>query len=1183
MEKRRLIYAILLSVGQRLLSGALVLLFIIFMSFFGLEMARGTAFQPAASGAVVKTVAYLGKVAQGDLGLTAAGSITLRPLPIAEVLPSVLARSLGLMIAALLVAAPVGVMLGIWAARGRHSNWSLLTLLLSIVGVSLPSFFAALLLQVGVIQLTRLSGRTVLPVGGFGWDLHLLLPALVLAARPLAQMARVTFVTLSNIWEQDYVRTARSKGLHPRQVMNTHVMRNALVPILTTLGVSLRFSLSSLPVVEFFFSWPGAGFTLLKAISQQDDNLTVALIFWLGAFFIFVNILLDVGYRLVDPRLRLPAEHLSRRDRGTFWNAVRSGLQALVNLVSLQPLRKWWSGRNAAPVKSPFAAVLAERGDIPGDLDDGRAGERRAWLKGTLGNAPLILGAILVAGLLLVILFGPSITPLSPYTTQGMTFEGGQFRVPPFPPDDVYRLGTDVLGRDILSLILAGAQQTILLTAIVVLARILIGFTLGALAGWFSGSWLDRTLMGAAEALSAFPTLLLAMILILALGIREGIRPFVIALCFLGWGETMQFVRSEVMSILPKLYIESAIALGMRTVRIILIHVLPNLIPAMISIAALEMGAVLMLLGELGFIGIFIGGGAYAELDVAAALYHYSDVPEWGALLSNIRPYARAYTWTALYPSLAFFVAILGFNLFGEGLRRMVEVVGVRVMRLFNRFTLAGALLVVLAFVGVRGSTGALAVYKKQAQEFDGKQALLYAAALAHPAMEGRALGSAGLGQAAQYIANQFETLGLQAAGDNLSYFQPRSRSYLALDTPPRLVIEDGGPELAYRVDYAEYPALYRNIGEARAPVRVIAMGELASISRMAPQYLGLQESDYSDEILLLPDEKDVEYLGALPRAGVLVVADDSADISRRYTLAAVNTYWARPSPAIWISVETADRILKNSGRTVADLRNRAANLGPGEVFEFPAQAIVSLELQGETREKAPANHVLGYWPGTGVGGTGAGAASKLDDALIVVMAQYDSAPMSPDGVFHPGAVDNASGVAVMLEAIRAMRASGYQPYKTFLFVAYSAEGQDGGEWVRPEVSRFLQTKFGFETVYKTEAIVQLRGVGAQGDGGLVLLTGGSLRLADLFASAAQRMDVPVMRSGDVDISIVFEERAMVAGGEEAPTIGLAWDGWEDVSHSSLDTLQALSPQSMQEAGRALSLALMILGRETGY
>ena len=117
---------------------------------------------------------------------------------------------------------------------------------------------------------------------------------------------------------------------------------------------------------------------------------------------------------------------------------------------------------------------------------------------------------------------------------------------------------------------------------------------------------LDRLIVSLSEVIAAFPTLLLAMILILGLGIRRGLAPFVIALCFVGWGETMQFVRGQVAAIHPRPYIESAVAIGVRTPTIIARHVLPHLFSSLTSIISLEMGAVLTLLGELGFLSIFI-------------------------------------------------------------------------------------------------------------------------------------------------------------------------------------------------------------------------------------------------------------------------------------------------------------------------------------------------------------------------------------------------------------------------------------------------------------------------------------------------------------------------------------------------------------------------------------------------
>ncbi|MEZ4715924.1 MAG: ABC transporter permease subunit [Caldilineaceae bacterium] len=213
------------------------------------------------------------------------------------------------------------------------------------------------------------------------------------------------------------------------------------------------------------------------------------------------------------------------------------------------------------------------------------------------------------------------------------------------------------------------------------------------------------------------------MLLILALGIRNGYRPFLIGLSVVGWGEVMQYVRGQVIAMRPRAFVESAYATGAGTSRIIVRHLIPNLAPALISLAALEMGAVLMLLGELGFIGIFIGGGAFAELVVDGQRYHYSDVPEWGALLSNVRLYARTYPWTALYPALAFFVAILGFNLLGEGLHRRVDAGGMRFNRLANRYVFLGVAVVIWLGVWVSANSGSAAFLRTQARQFGAARA----------------------------------------------------------------------------------------------------------------------------------------------------------------------------------------------------------------------------------------------------------------------------------------------------------------------------------------------------------------------------------------------------------------------------------------------------------------------------
>ena len=1178
------------SLGKRLLFGVLTLAFILFLSFVGLDMARGVPMENAATEGLRKSVAYIGDAIQGDFGETTAGGFSLLPIPIIELVPDIIIRSFGLLAVSLFLAAFFGVILGLISA-GKRSGWSLLTMMMSIIGISVPSFFAAMLLQFGVIKISQAMGEIFLPVGGFGWDKHIILPALVLAARPLAQISRVTFITIEEVLMQDYVRTAHSKGLRQRAIYAVHIFRNAAIPILTTIGLSLRFSLSSLPVVEFFFGWAGLGFTLLKAISQRDDNLTIILALSLGALVILVNILLDILYHLIDPRLADITRSVSQDRKKSFLQRFREIRKVFKKKEITNPIAKWKKGQEAE-LGSPFTALVKNKLEVatPEQKSDRGKGRRRAWLQGTFGNFPFMVGGIIVLGLFAIIILGPQLSPHSPYTTQGLTIEDGVFSIPPFEPDEVYPWGTDMLGRDILSLVISGTQQTLFLAISVVLARIFVGFLLGAIAGWLNGSKLDRLIISLAEIIAAFPTLLLAMILVLAFGIRLGVKPFVIALGFVGWGEIMQYVRSEVMLIRPKLFIESAVALGARSPRIIWRHVLPNLIPSLVSIIVLEMGAVLMLLGELGFIGIFIGGGAFADLDVSGPPFHYSDVPEWGAMLSNVRTYARSYPWMAIYPAGAFFVSIMGFNLLGEGIRRLIERVGVEVTRVFaNRYTLITATLAITAFLGLRGSTGDIVFYQQQARSFNGEQALGHVAFLSNPALQGRALGSEGMDIAADYIANFFQENGIQPAGEKSTYFQTRSRSYETLDSIPVFEVDDALPAPVYRQDFVEYAGGYfRNLGQAEGQIRFMATGELLNLGTWFGSNIpALRDLDYSNDILLVLSEKDANNLESVPKAGILIITDDPQKMKRHFTLSSrdpspifygVNREEVEPIPAMWISEEMATRLLAGSGYALTQLQHLDEDLAQDKIFELPLSKNMRMEIQGTIQEKVEARHVIGYLPGSAA----VPGETQLDDKMIVVLAQYDRPPLIPGALLPVAANDNATGVAVMLEIIRSMQESGYKPYKTFLFVAYSGEGLEGGENVRADVEKFLSAKIGFSSTYEVETIVDLRGLGAKEGSELLLSASGSLRLANLFESAARRMHTPTQRIGErVDISVVFDSGATAGGNDEAPHIGILWEGWDLTAATPLDTYENISVAHLDESGETLSLALMILGRET--
>ncbi len=296
-------------IARRLLSAATVYVLIVFAIHLGLRMSRNSevarpSYDLGEHGlhAWQATRRTLGDLLRGELGTvrTERGLI-----PVQDFLAKAYVNSMGLLIIAVVVAAGLGTVLGILAAVARRRVISLGLLAVTVLGISTPSFFAGVLLQVGELYYLRTFGRRLVSIAGFRWDLeHMLLPLLVLAARPLAYLTRATYVSMEHVLAEDYVRTAFAKGLAVPTTVLRHALRNVAVPVLTAIGVSVRFSLSSLPVVEFLFAWPGLGRNLLFAISERQTSLVVALASALGLTFLGVNLVLDLLYRIIDPRVR---------------------------------------------------------------------------------------------------------------------------------------------------------------------------------------------------------------------------------------------------------------------------------------------------------------------------------------------------------------------------------------------------------------------------------------------------------------------------------------------------------------------------------------------------------------------------------------------------------------------------------------------------------------------------------------------------------------------------------------------------------------------------------------------------------------------------------------------------------------------------------------------------------------
>ncbi|MEW5825498.1 MAG: ABC transporter permease subunit [Candidatus Bipolaricaulota bacterium] len=1145
----------------------------IFFTLFALDLARGQSVGEALRDASRGFCDVVVRLSRGDLGATTAGGATARRMPVTEVLAVVVPRSVGLLGAALAVATFGGVLIGLLAAISRRRLAASILLFLSVLGASAPSFFVALLLQILVLSLPRLGGRSVLPMGGFGWGPEIVLPALVLAARPLAQIARITYVKTREAFEQDYVRTAFGKGLGIVGVLRRHVARNLAIPVLTTVAISLRFALGSLPIVEVYFGWSGAGQTLLRAIASQDDNLTVFLLLTLAAFFLAVQLLLEATYSRWDPRVREPVSHPELDT----WPSLRGFPAATARILrdlarrGREVLRRTPDWRHTVRVKLRERAEAATRKRDMG---------RRLPLWRSV-NLSLLVGAALCLALVIVVLFGSRLAPHNPYQMAGVERVNGTLTGPPFAPSDRYPWGTDALGRDLMSLILVGAQQTLWLAAIAVSVRLGVGVVLGAVAGWWCGSRVDRAVRGLAQVITPFPVLLLAMLVILAVGIRQGTLPFVVGLCVVGWGELAQFVRSEVIAIRSRPFLESARAIGADPLRILAAHVMPHLVPSLLALAAIEFSAVLMILGELGFLGVFLGGGAYMELEMYQPAVHYSDVPEWGALLAGFRQAARAKPWLGIYPSLALLFSALGFHLLGEGIRREIERGRLFLKRLLNRKTLLALGAAGLVFALFAGNLGSAGLTRRYASEFSAEAALQHVTALTTPEMGGREIGSAGAVAAAEYIAAEFDRLGLQAIGRDGSYLVNDVGGIERLSDVPVLELGDGGPPLAYLEDFAEYSDQFRTLGEAEGQIRFVAFGESPTYGKL--DVSPFKKLDLSKDVLLVLTRLDAELLERRRCAALLVVAGSAEILAHRavlspasradfaFTGAGIETTGI-DRPALWISEETAERILAGVGRSLAELRAAASEVDARDPLTFLLPCRAALRIEGAVEEEMPVRHVVGWIPGEK-----GNPREQMDNQVVAVLVQYDVTPYRP-GQAGDGANDNASGVALLLEIARLLTQTEYVPNRSLMLVAYSGVGWSGGELrAEREAEWFLGRSVLPSRFFTFEAVVRLRGVGAGSTERLSVETSGGLRLANLFRSAASRMGGRlVIAETPVDLRAVYEGKSATESAEGVPEVTLSYENWA-LAEGPIDA------RSLGRSGRIAAFGVLTLGREERY
>jgi len=671
--------------------------------------------------------------------------------------------------------------------------------------------------------------------------------------------------------------------------------------------------------------------------------------------------------------------------------------------------------------------------------------------------------------------------------------------------------------------------------------------------------------------------LISSMILIFALDIRKGLPTFIIALSVIGWTEIAQYIRSEFLVLRKMPFIEGAQSLGAGNWHIAVRHIVPNILTQLLVLAFLEMGAVLMLLGELGFVGVYIGGGqqiAIVEMMAPTQIFTLAEVPEWGAMLAEGYVWLRSKPFVVVPPAVAFFVSIIGFTSLGEGLRRLVEKRGLNTSFLLKKRMLLVIGALTLATIFIMNNTGAAPWFSKIAQAFDGKGALTHIEALS--SMGGRSIAQEGGAEAAVYIQRKYEEYGLQPGWKRQSYIYPLETKLVSpVEQPMLAIVDENGAVLQdfqHQIDFGYMLEGHGGSGDIALPLTFIGFDGIEE-----PDWEDYQGLDLQDRIVLLqrgtaPADFATEAFLHGARGVLWIVGNGRDDVRSQIQWANPEKAYQRlPNILIFrIRPGTAASMLGQAGVTWEALSSGAEAIqqrGDGW-FASDLDVTVHLSLQLGEPENVEIPCVLGYRIG-----------SDLDVAteLVVIFTNYDGLGTDPDGTVFSAANHNASGVSMMLEIARLWSEQQLDTRRSVLFVAW------GGAQLDEDGARaFLEDQFNFRHLITTnpndrvlpEMIIQLDYLGAGGDE-VLIHPDSTPQLISLMKETALEFGLPVNSQAD---SALF--------GGDVITRRFDWVAlrWADADVlPTEDTFERIDIEKIQPLGEMLSLTLTKIVRETDY
>ncbi len=632
------------------------------------NIARERAIQNLDSSPAREYFFWLGEIVKGNFGTV--GGTEGAGFPLSTILWQRLKVSFSLIASSLILAIFLGLVMGVFSALRPKNFLTKVFSYINILGVSIPDFaLGILLLIVFAVQLRWLpSGGyqgIIYDETGFGLILdrlkHLILPAITLSFGYIAIFGEHVKTSLSIVMQEDYIRTARSKGLSERLVVIKHALRNSLIPILASIFSSLPFFLGGIVVVEHLFSWPGLGsFIFRNVVARGGDFYVVLIITGLTSFITLLGSLFaDFLYAIVDPRVRSPVEKGSKGTRVVdLFIALFSCFGAVfIYFAFLEPIYRNINGSTLVlgsfsllliiigmlifaenPKKTKLSTPEVSKKGFALEIPQVNLRLLISFLR-KFGKPQVIIGILILAGII-----------GGHFYLQGIGYSevtdipvnlGNRLLAPSW--DNI--LGTDELGKPVLSKVLINAGNTLTLVFYVTLIGVFGGAIIGLLSGYIQGV-MDRLIMSAFDLLSSIPSFFLVFLVMGAIGRGENV--IIMAASVVGLIELGRVVRAQMLSVKEYQFVEAARAIGNSELQILGRHLLRNVFPLIWGQGLILFGRNMVLLSSLGYLRII-------------------PIPTWGSMAGSAVRTSMYSWWMSLGPIIMIILVVYAVNVIGKG------------------------------------------------------------------------------------------------------------------------------------------------------------------------------------------------------------------------------------------------------------------------------------------------------------------------------------------------------------------------------------------------------------------------------------------------------------------------------------------------------------------------------------